>query len=242
MKSQIHSLPTHATADRVRVILERLKRKGPVIGTDEAGRGPLAGPVVAAAVWLTDEQERALLALGLRDSKRMTPKAREAVFAAMKERGVLWRAQVGNLDVIARKNILHAALWAMGQSVIRLAGVMPVPPYAVAVDGPTRIRDIEWTQGRGPVPSQWPLVAADTLLPVVSAASVVAKVLRDRIMVKMDERYPGYGFAKHKGYPTKEHREAVMRLGLSPIHRHLFCRKLLSEKNERDSLTLFPRS
>ena len=226
------SLPTHATADRVRVIIEKLKLKGPVIGTDEAGRGPLAGPVTAAAVWLTDEQEHALLAMGLRDSKRMTPRAREAVFEAMKEMGVLWRAQIGKPELIERVNILHAALWSMEQSVIRLAKNMPKQPCMVAVDGPVRLEGIEW--------EQWPLVAADALIPAVSAASVVAKTLRDRIMVKMDERYPGYGFAQHKGYPTKMHREAVMRLGLSPIHRRLFCRKLLLEKNERDSLKLFP--
>lgn len=226
------SLPTHATADRVRVIIEKLKLKGPVIGTDEAGRGPLAGPVTAAAVWLTDEQERALLAMGLRDSKRMTPKSREAIFEAMKQMGVLWRAQVGEPDMIERVNILRAALWAMERSVWRLAKAMPERPRTVAVDGPVRLTGIEW--------EQWTLVAADSLIPVVSAASVVAKILRDRIMAKMDERYPGYGFAQHKGYPTKMHREAVMRLGLSPIHRRLFCRKLLLEKNERESLKLFP--
>ena len=90
-----HALPPHVSAEEVGELMEQLRQEGPIIGTDEAGRGPLAGPVVAAAVWLTPEQERALLALGLRDSKRMTPRAREKVFQAMKNLWVLWQAQAG---------------------------------------------------------------------------------------------------------------------------------------------------
>ena len=212
-------LPIHASADRVRVLMEQLRLRGLVAGTDEAGRGPLAGPVMAAAVWLSPEQERALLALGLRDSKRMTPRSREAVFLAMKEMGVLWRAQAGSVARIERDNILQAALWAMRQSVLRLLKLLPSEPVCIAVDGPARIPELDLPQ--------WTLVAGDTLLPVVSAASVVAKVLRDRLMTSLDVLYPGYGLAKNKGYPTAAHREAVRRLGLSPIHRVSFCRKLL---------------
>ncbi|MBR1671384.1 MAG: ribonuclease HII [Fretibacterium sp.] len=199
--------------------MEQLRLRGLVAGTDEAGRGPLAGPVMAAAVWLSPEQERALLALGLRDSKRMTPRSREAVFLAMKEMGVLWRAQAGSVARIERDNILQAALWAMRQSVLRLLKLLPSEPVCIAVDGPARIPELDLPQ--------WTLVAGDTLLPVVSAASVVAKVLRDRLMTSLDVLYPGYGLAKNKGYPTAAHREAVRRLGLSPIHRASFCRKLL---------------
>ena len=225
------SFPSHASAERARALLDALRLEGPVVGTDEAGRGPLAGPVVAAAVWLTPEQERSLAALGLQDSKRMTAKSREAVFAAMNEMGVLWRAQAGSVERIERDNILQAALWAMGQSVLRLSDVLPEPPRVVVVDGTARIPGLER--------EQWPLVSADALVPAVSAASVAAKVIRDRIMLAMDKRFPGYGFAQHKGYATKAHREAVRRLGLSPIHRESFCRKLLPGQDERP-LTLFP--
>lgn len=211
------ALPTHVAPDRARVLMERLRLRGPVIGVDEAGRGPLAGPVMGAAVCLSRDQEAALLALGLRDSKRMTPRGRERVFRAMRELGVFWRAQPGGVGRIERDNILQAALWAMGRSALRLAALLPAAPYVV-VDGPTRLLlDLP----------QWPLVGADALLPVVSAASVVAKVLRDRLMTLLDRRYPGYDLARHKGYPTAAHREKIRLLGLSPIHRPSFCRRAL---------------
>ncbi|MCR4819421.1 MAG: ribonuclease HII [Fretibacterium sp.] len=210
--------------------MERLRQEGPVVGTDEAGRGPLAGPVVAAAVWLTPEQERALLTLGLRDSKRMTLRAREAVFQAMNDQGVLWRAQAGSVTRIERDNILRASLWAMGRSVTRLAELLPSKPVCVVVDGTMAISGLDI--------KQWTLVSADALLPSVSAASVVAKVLRDRLMTSLDTLYPGYGLARNKGYPTTAHREAVRRLGLSPIHRQSFCQKLLPG-GDIDGLTLF---
>ena len=119
-----HALPPHVSVEEAGELMEQLRQEGPIIGTDEAGRGPLAGPVVAAAVWLTPEQERALLALGLRDSKRMTPRSREKVFQAMKNLGVLWQAQAGSVARIDRDNILRASLWAMGRSVTRLAEPM----------------------------------------------------------------------------------------------------------------------
>jgi ribonuclease HII len=188
--------------------------EGVVAGTDEAGRGPLAGPVMAAAVVLSRGQERALLRLGLRDSKQMTAKKRETVFQAMSELGVVWRAQAGSVEEIAKLNISAASLRAMGRSVRRL----PLPVDLVVVDGLFKIPGL-------PI-EQLPLVAADALVPAASAASVVAKVLRDRVMMTLDRLYPEYGFARHKGYPTKEHREAVRFFGLSPIHRVAFCRKL----------------
>ena len=132
---------------------------------------------------------------------------------------MLWRAQAGSVARIERDNILQAALWAMRQSVLRLLKLLPSEPVCIAVDGPARIPELDLPQ--------WTLVAGDTLLPVVSAASVVAKVLRDRLMTSLDVLYPGYGLAKNKGYPTEAHREAVRRLGHSPIHRVSFCRKLL---------------
>ncbi len=225
-----HALPPHVSAEEVGELMEQLRQEGPIIGTDEAGRGPLAGPVVAAAVWLTPEQERALLALGLRDSKRMTPRSREKVFQAMKNLGVLWQAQAGSVARIDRDNILRASLWAMGRSVTRLAEHLPSKPAGVVVDGTTPIPGLEL--------KQWPLVSADALVPAVSAAAVAAKVLRDRIMISLDALYPGYGLAQHKGYPTAAHREAVQRLGLSPIHRRSFCQKFLP-RDDIDALPLF---
>ncbi|MDR3265131.1 MAG: ribonuclease HII [Synergistaceae bacterium] len=195
--------------------------EGVVAGTDEAGRGPLAGPVVAAAAVLTREQEEALLKLGLGDSKKLGAGKREALFLAMRELGVVWRAQAGSVNEIAKFNIAVASLRAMGRGVRAL----PLSVDLVVVDGLFKIPDLSI--------EQLPLVAADSLVPSVSAASVVAKVLRDRVMIALDRVYPEYGFAKHKGYPTEAHREAVRTFGLSPVHRVAFCKKLTERTFER---------
>ena len=202
--------------------------KGVAAGTDEAGRGPLAGPLVAAAALLTAEQCRELPELGLRDSKRMTPRKREAVFRAMCDMGVVWRAQAASVGTIARLNVLGASLWAMEKSVLKL----PIPADFVVVDGPhplPGLSELNWEDPypfASPLPCQIALTAADDLVPAVSAASVVAKVLRDRVMIALDRLYPRYGFARHKGYPTREHRDAVRAFGLSPVNRREFCHKL----------------
>ncbi|MDR2136992.1 MAG: ribonuclease HII [Synergistaceae bacterium] len=195
--------------------LEDFRKRGTVAGTDEAGRGPLAGPVMAAAVVLTDAQEKELLRLGLKDSKLMTPRRREALFLTMCEMGIPWRAQAAGVASIARLNVGRASLWAMEKSIRKL----PPPIDLVVVDGLYKIPNLPF--------EQLPLVTADVLVPVVSAASVVAKVLRDRVMIVLDKLYPSYGFARHKGYPTKVHREAVRTFGLSPVHRASFCKKLM---------------
>jgi ribonuclease HII len=196
--------------------LETLKSfEGVLAGTDEAGRGPLAGPVVAAAVVLTKKQEETLLNLGLDDSKRLSPKKREALFLAMNDLKVLWRAQAESVRTIDRINISAASLRAMGRSLQKL----PLPVDLAVIDGLLEIPDL-------PIRQQT-LVAADALVPAVSAASVVAKVLRDRVMMALDRLYPEYGFAKHKGYPTEVHRRAVRTFGLSPVHRVTFCKKLI---------------
>ncbi|MDR1049371.1 MAG: ribonuclease HII [Synergistaceae bacterium] len=202
------------TGERVEAEAKKLRFvlafEGIVAGTDEAGRGPLAGPLVAAAAVLTKEQGRGLTERGLRDSKRMTPRKREEMFRTMREMGVAWEAQAAGLETIERLNILGASLWAMGRSVLKLP-----PVDLVVTDGPHGIPGLPYRQV--------PLTAADDLVPAVSAASVVAKVLRDRVMMVLDRLYPGYGFARHKGYPTREHRDAVRALGLSPVHRPAFC-------------------
>ena len=183
--------------------------RGVLAGTDEAGRGPLAGPVVGAAVVLTEPQKKSLIELGLKDSKKMTFDRREAIFRAMCEMGVVWRAQAASVEAIAKLNINAASLRAMGESVRKLFPALAVE--LVVVDGPHGLPGLA-------VP-QIPLVSADDLVPSVSAASVVAKVLRDRVMIALDRLYPQYGFARHKGYPTKDHKNAIRVFGLSPVHR-----------------------
>jgi ribonuclease HII len=197
--------------------------EGAVAGTDEAGRGPLAGPVLAAAVVLTEAQEEELLRLGLKDSKQMTPRRRDALFLKMCEMDVAWRAQAASVASIARLNVGRASLWAMEKSVRKL----PSPVDLVVVDGLYKIPNLPF--------EQLPLVTADVLVPVVSAASVVAKVLRDRVMVALDKLYPSYGFAQHKGYPTQAHRKIVRAIGLSPVHRPSFCKKLMFESLDAES-------
>lgn len=181
-----------------------------VAGVDEAGRGPLAGPVVAAAVVLSSRERDRLAAMGLRDSKKMTAPRREKVFAALLEMGVVWRAQAASPRRIDRDNILRAALWAMGMAVRGL----PVLPDLVIVDGnvPIPLRGLR----------QKPVTGADGLVPAVAAASVVAKVLRDRAMTALAKCYPEYGFERNKGYPSKEHTDILRRIGPCPLHRRTF--------------------
>ncbi len=182
-------------------------------GVDEAGRGPLAGPVVAAAVVLTDEQKEILLSMGLRDSKKMTPLRREKVFSRMIELNVVWRAASAISEQIDRDNILRATLWAMRRAVERL----PLVPDGVIVDGNREIPGLSAYQQA--------VIGGDDIYPQISAASVVAKVLRDRVMTVYDGIYPGYGFARHKGYGTAAHRQAIADLGPTPIHRRSFSWK-----------------
>jgi len=184
-----------------------------IAGVDEAGRGPLAGPVMAAAVVLTKEQKKSLLSMGLTDSKKLSPARREKIMAAMLDMGVIWRAKAASNRKIDRINILQASLWAMGKAVTAL----PCSFSKVVVDGTFKIPGLVFEQEALP--------KADSLVPEVAAASIFAKVLRDRVMVVYDKVYPGYGFAKHKGYPTKVHIEALSKLGTTPIHRLSFSFK-----------------
>ena len=210
----------HADYDEAQKTLLEIKKLGIVIGTDEAGRGALAGPVVSAAVYLTPEQEQELLKMKLRDSKLISPNRREKLFEAMKDLGVLWRAYKGSPEMIDRENILKVSLWAMGKSIQHLAKNLPDDKNIfVIVDGNSRINNIDF--------QQWNLIRADKLIPVVSAASIVAKVIRDRMMRLYASKYPDYDFAKNKGYPTKFHIDAVKKFGMSDIHRRTFCRKLM---------------
>ncbi len=180
-----------------------------VAGVDEAGRGPLAGPVCAAAVILPPGLEIP----GLNDSKKLTEKRRKALFDVIRERAVSYSVAFASHGEIDELNILNATYLAMNRAI---AGLHVTPDIAL-IDG-NRAGGIE-TPNRT-------LVGGDGKSASVAAASILAKVTRDRLMRELDERYPGYGFAKHKGYGTREHYEALRRLGPSEIHRVTFLRKM----------------
>ena len=212
-------LVPRADRDEAQRLLRGLKQKGAVFGTDEAGRGALAGPVLAASVYLTEEQEKKLIKLKLRDSKKMTPKTREKLFEEIQNMGVAWSVSEGSIAKIEKDNILVASLWTMGKSAKKLAADIGQDPVCVVVDGTERIPRLKFPQ--------WTLIQADNLIPAVSAASIIAKVLRDRLMIKLAEKYPIYEFEKNKGYPTQYHMDMIAKNGMSKVHRPYFCKKII---------------
>jgi ribonuclease HII len=176
-----------------------------IAGVDEVGRGPLAGAVITAAVILKSPIE------GLKDSKLLTPKKREQLALMIEEQALCFaygRAEVEEIDEL---NIHHATLLAMQRAVMALSHT----PKEVFIDG-------LYTPNLGSIPTK-AIVKGDSLIPAISAASILAKVKRDKEMEVMDELYPGYGFAQHKGYPTASHRKALITLGPSIIHRKSFA-------------------
>lgn len=176
-----------------------------IAGVDEVGRGPLAGDVVAAAVILDPAKPIA----GLTDSKKLTEKKREALFDIILRDALAWAVGRANVQEIDELNILHASMLAMQRAVEQLS---PQAEFAL-VDG-NRCPKL-------PCPSQ-AIVKGDLTEPCISAASILAKVTRDREMDALELHYPGYGFAKHKGYPTKVHMDALNALGPTEIHRRSF--------------------
>lgn len=187
---------------------ERAARKrglSPVCGIDEAGRGPWAGPVVAAAVILDPDN----IPEGIDDSKKLTAARREELFAAIEgsARVGIGIAEVARID---RDNILAATLWAMGRAVRKLT----TRPALALVDGNRAPRLVCEAQT---------IVAGDGRSLSIAAASIIAKVTRDRMMAALDGEFPGYDFARHKGYGTELHRQALVRLGPSPLHRRSFA-------------------
>ena len=217
-------LTPRADQQEAQELLNKLMKKGPVFGTDEAGRGALAGPVIAASVYLTKSQEEKLISLKLRDSKKMTPKSREKLFAAMLDMKILWSVSSGSISRIENDNILMASLWTMGKSVSKLAKKIKKNPVCVIVDGTERIPELNLPQ--------WTLIQADNLIPAVSAASVIAKVIRDRIMTKYAKKFPIYDFDKNKGYPTQYHMDMVAQNGMCRIHRPYFCKKIINSRGK----------
>lgn len=174
-------------------------------GVDEAGRGPLCGPVVAAAVILDPARPIA----GLADSKKLSEKRRVALAAEIREKALAWCVAEASVEEIDRLNILRATYLAMRRAVEAL----PVVPGHALVDG-NRAPDL-------PCPVTT-LVKGDSLSLSIAAASIVAKVYRDRLMQAADLRFPGYGFGRHMGYGTPEHQEALQRLGPTSFHRTSF--------------------
>jgi ribonuclease HII len=176
-----------------------------IAGVDEAGRGPLAGPVVAAAVIFPEE----CFLPGVFDSKQLTAEEREIRYALILSHALGVGVGIVGHEIIDRVNILNATFLAMHRALAQL----PVRPDYLLIDG-NRFLDIG-------IPFTT-VVRGDALCFTVAAASIVAKVTRDRMMVDYDTQFPGYGFARHKGYATEEHREAIARLGLCDIHRRSF--------------------
>jgi len=188
------------------VTMEAYRNDGLFAGVDEAGVGPLAGPVVAAAVILDPRKPIA----GLVDSKRLTEKRRLVLAERIRDNALAWgTGRVDNHD-IDRLNILQGRLLAMQLAVQAL----PVQPVHVQVDG-----------NHGPVLkcTVETIINGDGYVPAISAASILAKVTRDYEMVRLDKHYPGYGFARHKGYGTREHLQALSRLGACGIHRRTYA-------------------
>ncbi|ERJ00392.1 MULTISPECIES: ribonuclease HII [Eubacteriales] len=184
------------------------QRFGTLCGVDEAGRGPLAGPVCAAAVVLPE----GYLPEGLNDSKKLTEKRRELLFDEIRENAVAYSVQLVDNEIIDDINILNATMQAMAQAIAGLG----VPVELALIDG-----------NRCP-PANLPcqaVVQGDARSASIAAASILAKVTRDRLMLEYDQLFPGYGFARHKGYPTKAHYQALTELGVTPIHRLTFLKK-----------------
>ncbi|MBQ3404845.1 MAG: ribonuclease HII [Oscillospiraceae bacterium] len=180
-----------------------------VAGIDEAGRGPLAGPVCAAAVLLPGD----IVIDGLDDSKKLTEKKREKLYDVIIEKALAYGIAFASPAEIDEVNILNATFLAMNRAV----DAMSIAPDLCIIDG---------NNGRGVTCPHICVVKGDSISVSVAAASVLAKVTRDRYMRDMDAAYPGYGFAKYKGYPTKAHYEAIRALGPSEIHRTTFLRKM----------------
>ena len=180
-----------------------------VCGIDEAGRGPLAGPVYAAAVILPEGCE----IVGLNDSKKLSEKKRDALFDIICEKAKAFAVASANVEEIEEYNILNATFLAMRRAVEE----MPLAPDFALVDG-NRMPPL-------PIPGST-IIGGDGCSASIAAASILAKVSRDRYMVFMDELYPQYGFAKHKGYGTAQHIQKILEHGACPIHRPSFLKKL----------------
>jgi ribonuclease HII len=185
-----------------------------ICGVDEAGRGPLAGPVCAAAVILPVDAEIE----GLNDSKKISEKKREALYDVIKEKALAYAIAFGALEEIEEFNILEATFIAMNRAIDSLE----IKPDFALIDGNRVPKGIK-------IPCET-VVKGDAKSSSIAAASILAKVTRDRLLLEYDEEYPQYNFKKHKGYGTKEHTDLILEYGPCPIHRLSFLKKLLGDK------------
>lgn len=195
----------------MRVREQELHRQGyvNVAGVDEVGRGPLAGPVVAAAVILPHDFD----VLGIDDSKKLSEKRREELYEIITEKAVAWGIGMADHETIDEINILQAAKLAMKRALAELEDVDYITFDAM------KIEDIDIPQES--------VIKGDSKILAIAAASIVAKVTRDRMMMEYAKQYPGYGFEKNKGYGTKAHYEGISEHGICPIHRRSFLKKVL---------------
>lgn len=178
-----------------------------IAGMDEAGRGPLAGPVVAACAVMPHDR----LILGVDDSKKLSEKRREDLYSKVTETALDWSVGIVDQNAIDQINILNAAKLAFARALDGLR----VKPDHIYTDAMGIVTEIPYTS----------VVKGDSKIYCIAAASIIAKVTRDGIMRKYDEQYPNYGFAKHKGYGTKEHYDALRRYGVTDLHRKSFLKK-----------------
>ena len=185
-----------------------------VCGVDEAGRGPLAGPVCAAAVILPEDVEID----GLNDSKKLTEKKREALFDVIKEKALAYSIAYATVEEIEEFNILEATFIAMNRAIDSLN---KKADFAL-IDGNREPKGIK-------IPCQT-IIKGDAKSQSIAAASVLAKVSRDRLLLEYDKEYPEYNFKKHKGYGTKEHTDLILKHGICPIHRKSFLKNILGNK------------
>jgi len=180
-------------------------------GVDEVGRGCLFGPVVAAAVILPRSAVAGLEAEGLTDSKKLSAAQRDRLDLLIRDQAISWGLGMSSVAEIDRINILQASLLAMTRALQKLEP----RPLACLVDGNRLIPELPYLQRT--------VVGGDSLEPAIAAASIIAKVWRDRLIIRLGNRYPGYGLERHKGYGTKQHRAAIAGLGLTPLHRMSFA-------------------
>ncbi len=184
-----------------------------ICGVDEAGRGPLCGPVVAAAVILKPDD----MIEGVNDSKKLSEKKREKLYEDIMSNALAVGIGIKDVDIIEKVNILNATKLAMKEAIDNLK----IRPEYVLIDGNQMI-DID-IKGET-------VISGDAKSESIAAASIIAKVTRDRMLIEWDKKYPEYGFAKHKGYGTKAHIEAIQKYGLTPLHRPSFCKKFVKEE------------
>jgi ribonuclease HII len=189
-------------------------------GVDEVGRGALFGPVVAAAVLMPTSALEGLRTIGVRDSKQLSPQRRRQLVTEIKARASGWHISFATVAEIEQLNIRQATLLAMARA---LQGLPQVPDHCW-IDGRDRIPDCPWPQT--------PLIQGDQQFPLIGAASILAKVWRDDLMLRMARRFPGYDLGANKGYGTANHRRGLQDQGLTPLHRPYFCRRILATGSE----------